>query len=293
MAKLNYLLKGLMLKNKDGSFSTQTARKNVLMQAANQLKDGGYKLSSPNSIRPKHVDFLLQKWKREGLSSGTIKNRMAHIRWWASKVGKSSMLPGTNDGSNQAIQLNIDKRSYISSISKARDLDEQKLSTISDPFIRASLELQKLFGLRREEAIKFTPSYAIRGDKIVLKGSWTKGGRPRSIPILTKEQKDLLERVSKLAAGGSLIHRNMNYKQQLARYERQTSTAKLDKMHGLRHRYAQERYFELSGNRCPHQGGLKQKDMTTEQREQDRLIRLKISAELGHAREEIVKTYIG
>jgi hypothetical protein len=38
------------------------------------------------------------------------------------------------------------------------------------------------FGLRREEAIKFSPSCADRGSRIVLKASTTKGGRPRADP---------------------------------------------------------------------------------------------------------------
>ena len=40
-----------------------------------------------------------------------------------------------------------------------------------------SLELQRAFGLRREEAMKFQPSYADQKDHITLKASWTKGGR--------------------------------------------------------------------------------------------------------------------
>ena len=43
-----------------------------------------------------------------------------------------------------------------------------------------SLELQQAFGLRREEAIKFIPSFADRGDHLVLKASWTKAaGKPK------------------------------------------------------------------------------------------------------------------
>jgi hypothetical protein len=50
-----------------------------------------------------------------------------------------------------------------------------------------SLRLQAAFGLRREESIKFRPDYADRSDHIILKGSWTKGGRERAIPITMPE----------------------------------------------------------------------------------------------------------
>lgn len=53
-------------------------------------------------------------------------------------------------------------------------------------------QLQAAFGLRREEVIKFQPSYADRGDRIALKGLWTKGGRERTVPITTTVQCDAL-----------------------------------------------------------------------------------------------------
>ena len=53
---------------------------------------------------------------------------------------------------------------------------------IRDTHVRMSLALQEAFGLRREEAIKFSP-YADKGDHLELKASCTKGGKARSIPI--------------------------------------------------------------------------------------------------------------
>jgi hypothetical protein len=40
------------------------------------------------------------------------------------------------------------------------------LDSVSDPYARVSLVLQQEFGLRREEAIKFQPSYADRTNHI-------------------------------------------------------------------------------------------------------------------------------
>ena len=61
-----------------------------------------------------------------------------------------------------------------------------------------SLELQQAFGLRREEAIKFIPDYADQGDHLVLKPSWTKGGKARVIPVRTAEQRAVLNRAHAL-----------------------------------------------------------------------------------------------
>jgi hypothetical protein len=90
-----------------------------------------------------------------------------------------------------------------------------------------SLELQQAFGLRREEAIKFQPSYANRGDHLELKDSWTKGGKARVVPVRTAEQRDVLDRTHRLAGLGSLIPSERSYRQQLRIYERHTVNAGL------------------------------------------------------------------
>jgi hypothetical protein len=47
-------------------------------------------------LKTKHVTELTKKWKTEGLATGTIKNRMAHIRWWAEKTNRTHLIP-SND----------------------------------------------------------------------------------------------------------------------------------------------------------------------------------------------------
>ena len=66
-----------------------------------------------------------------------------------------------------------------------------------------------------------------------------------------------------------------------------------NKGHGLRHQYAQERYKELTDKNCPVCGGKSQREMSKTERAIDKGARLKISAELGHSREQITSTYLG
>ena len=90
----------------------------------------------------------MDRWQAEGLSSGTIKNRLSHLRWWAEKVGKAGILPADN------AQFGIAERRYVTNISKARELGAG-FEQVTDTYVRMSLQLQAAFGLRREEAIKF------------------------------------------------------------------------------------------------------------------------------------------
>ena len=287
MKDLNYQLSKLCRDNRDGGFSTQATRSRLLDLIANQLQELGFRRMQPRSLKPKHVNALVAHWQDQGISVGTLKNRLSALRWWAKKVNKPSIIANDNT------VYGIGKREYVAKESKALKLDEKKLSGISDPYANLSIRLQAAFGLRREESIKFNPSYAMQDDHIRLKSSWTKGGRARTVPIRNDEQRQLLEKVKALAKGGSLIPAKSNYVQQLHRYERQLRSVGMSKLHGLRHAYAQQRYLELTGWKAPVAGGPASDSLTTDQRALDSKARAMISCELGHAREAISAVYLG
>lgn len=287
MKDLNYQLMKLCKANRDGSFSTQATRKRILNRIANQLHALGYKHMQAKSLKPKHVEALVSHWKDQGLSVGALKNLLSGLRWWAKHVGKDDMIPKDNDA------FDIGKRHQVCTESKAWELREAHLAKLSDEYVRLSLRLQAAFGLRREEAIKFRPNYAIKGDHIKLKASWTKGGRARTVPIRTDEQRQLLEAVRRIARGGALIPPDKNYIKQQNRYDRQVRTAGIRNPHGLRHAYAQRRYEELTGWKSPLAGGPATKSFTIEQRALNEGARETISRELGHDRASITRTYLG
>ena len=287
MKQLNYTLKQLCRNCREGSYATQRNRERILTQAANELYQMGYRGMQARSLKPKHIEALVWYWQEKDLSIGTIKNRMAAIRWWATKVNKRNVMANSNE------YYGIPDRRFVTNESKAKDLTESQLSKVKDIHVRMSLELQRAFGLRREEAMKFQPSYADQKDHVRLKASWTKGGKPRTIPVRTEAQRDVLDRARALAGFGSLIPPHRSYVQQLRVYEGNTLRAGLSNMHGLRHAYAQDRYEELIGWKCPAMGGPDSKSLTSEQRELDREARLTISQELGHEREQVTAAYLG
>ena len=287
MRDLNYQLKQLCRRNRDGGYATQRNRERLLSLIAGQLHALGFRNMSARSLKPKHVERLVSRWQAESLSVGTIKNRMTVLRWWARKVDRQNVIARQND------HYGIPERSFVSRESKAVRVDSQALDRVGDIHVRMSLELQQMFGLRREEAIKFQPSYADHDDRLVLKDSWTKGGKAREIPVRTAAQRELLDRAHRLAGRGSLIPGERNYRQQLRVYERHTANAGLSKLHGLRHAYAQARYEELTGWKPPAAGGRASKSLSGGERAIDREARLAISRELGHEREQITAVYLG
>ena len=286
MRDLNYDLKRLQAAHDDGSHGTRTARCYALAQIADTLHGLGFKGLRATGLRRKHVAALVREWKRQGCSIGTMKNRMAHVRWWAARIGRPGVVP-----SNGA--LGIANREYVTNEDKSVVLDPDKLALVKDAHVAMALRLEAEFGLRREEAIKFTPARDDRGDRIRLKGSTTKGGRPREVPVRNEAQRKLLDEARRLVGSGALIPPDRNYRQQLKIYESQTGDAGLYRMHGLRHGYALKRYEEITGWKAPAAGGPSQRSLTGARRRIDTEARRTIAAELGHGRQSVSAVYCG
>ena len=136
MKDLNYQLSKLCRDNRDGGFSTQATRSRILDLIANQLQTLGFRRMPSTSLKPKHIDALLAHWREQRISVGTLKNRLSALRWWAKKVNKPSIIAKDNS------VYGIGKRQYVAKQSKAQDLDEKKLSLISNEFVRLSIRLQ-------------------------------------------------------------------------------------------------------------------------------------------------------
>ncbi|OOR87520.1 integrase [Moraxella caviae] len=294
MNKLEYQILQICKRNRDGSQATQSNRRRILAMCTKQLADAGFKVNKINisDLKGRHIDALLNRWRSDGISTGAIKNRLSALRWLAEKVGDEGLVK-SND------VLGIEKRQYIKNEDKGVTLSDFDISQL-DKNTQLSLRLQAAFGLRRSEALKFQISYALGGyniqnaEKIRLKASWTKGGRYREVPIATDSQRQLLAEVASFCQANdwqSLIAPNLAYKEQLKCFEAQTSSIGLGNTHGLRHRYAQERYRRLSGMEPPVIAG--QRRLTASEREIDHKARMCLTEELGHGRKQITSQYLG
>ena len=187
MRALNYDLKQLCYRNRDGSFGTQADRMRILQLVADQLHEAGFKDLRATGLKPKHVESLARRWQAESLNAGTIKNRMAQLRWWAEKIDRKNVVAREN------ATYGIAERTLVSGVDKSRSLTTADLAKVTDPYTVLSLRLQAAFGLRRAESIKIQPAWADRGDRLALRPSWCKGGRSREIPIRTDVQQHLLD----------------------------------------------------------------------------------------------------
>ena len=268
--------------------------RHMLKRCIKDLHEQGYKVAHIKGLKPKHVHVLVEHWKKENKNPATIKNYMSKLRKLAILLDKPTLIKPSND------DYQITRRNYTPTYNKAiHNLDTSKCT---DPMIRLSLEAQALFGLRREESMKIIISEAWQGNCLKIKPSWTKGGIGRTLEITNQEQRQWLIKARKaIPSGHSLIPKDRTYKQHLRQYQSQTKRMGISKCHGLRHAYAQRRYFELSkmfdphgkGLHCPMEGGKRYRDMSAEEQAIDRRVRNILSREMGHSRRVITRVYCG
>jgi site-specific recombinase XerD len=275
-----------LFKSRQNSYATHYERRHILNRFAADLVSIGYGLRNIDGLKQKHILAIVKFWQEKGLAIATIKNRMAALRRLCEKINKKNLIPSN-------AQLNIGRRTYVPKRNRA--IFNPDFSMIRNKHVRVSLELQRVFGLRREECLKIKPHLADKDNRLELLPTWYKGGRSRIIPIRTDEQRYWLEQVKLVAGkfGDSLIPQEKNYIQHRYIYEKQVSRAGLKNLHGLRHAYAQQRYKELTGWEAPINGGPKSRELTPEQKEIDYQARMILSGELGHGREQITVNYCG
>lgn len=286
MDALAFDLKKLAGQDRTGSRQTQADRHRMLQSMARDLKNSGFRLPSAQSLKPKHIEGLVLNWKGQGIKAGVIKNRMATLRWWARNVNKASVVKRSND------DYGIERRS-TSDTNKAQRLNLDKANNLPCKRMQLAVRMSAAFGLRVEEALKFSPRLADKGDKIALKPSWTKGGRYREIPIHSDRHRALLDEVRAEVGDSSLIPPDKSYIAHRKAFEHQTLKAGMTNLHGLRHNYAQWRYKALAGFACAKAGGKDPKTLTAAEKLADKDARLTVAEELGHSRIDVTKAYLG
>jgi len=94
--QLHFDLLRLLEDDRRGSHATRRARRFVLAQAAETLHSLGYRGLRARGFKGRHVDALVAEWRRQGLSDGTVKNRLAHLRWLARRIGKPGIVRRDN-----------------------------------------------------------------------------------------------------------------------------------------------------------------------------------------------------
>lgn len=249
------------ISNKALSIKTQDRRATALCKAFTELRENGYALQTPWSLKHKHIKFLVTHWVACKQSGGTIENKLTYLRALANWMAKPNLVGTLADYVDRREHGLV--RSYIATEDKsweAHGIDAAaKIEEIARtcPYTAVQLKLQAAFGLRVEESFMLRPAEAARNPQTLAVTRGTKGGRPREVPIEAKL--DILEEAARLSNGftGSTVPADRTLKQWRDWYyyvlDKHGVTRKGLGVtsHGLRHGFLQSLYARVAGVPAP------------------------------------------
>lgn len=156
------------------------------------------------------------------------------------------------------------------------------------------LDLAREFGLRAKEASLINARESLdqaRNNGFIQVENGTKGGRERTVPIVSESQIKALEKAVQVQGNArSLVPASQTWVQWQRGGLREAREALqrhgIARIHELRAAYAAERYQTFSGQPIPLHGG-------DPNHPKDRGARLQVAVELGHGRIDVVSAYIG
>lgn len=311
MMSFAYQVTTLVKHNREKGGTSHNNRMCIL-KTFGEIVEKDFKLKKLENLKQKHILHVIEKWKAE-VQVSTLKNRVSAIRWLCEKLGKAPILPR----SNADIILNIPNREIDYNTDKGWNPSPDLKSSLPETQ-KLHVEMMREFGMRFQEAAKFRPSENIHDDKIsIIYG--TKGGRERDLEFkhekglgqkremsITPVQREVLAKLKAFCEKNNVesLSRTCDKYKQFEHATRHIYKAAgmtkegIGTPHGLRHRYAQDRYAEMTGWKAPANMEEKEriafrKAMTPEQKELDRAVRLHLSGELGHGRSQVTSNYVG
>ena len=249
--------------NAGGSHKTQQERVATLRRFYRYLQDHNIQIKHLDHIKSKHIQgFIAERKTQAGV--GTLQNEMSHIREVLRQGGRHQLASSDLIG-NQA--LGIDKRSREGTKTACpRDKYQQAYTAAKakNPRMAAVMQLQRTFGLRRQEAIRAGKSLKTwqkaieQGHPTVRLSYGAKGGRPRDILILDRDQALLAvkEALSVMQDGRLLPGELKEAKNDYSHAAAEAGLTGEHSTHSLRYAWAQDCFNALQQQGYPKEEAL-------------------------------------
>jgi hypothetical protein len=246
-----------------GSHKTQQERVATIRRFYRYLQDHNIQIKHIDHIKCKHIQgFIAERKTQAGV--GTLQNEMSHLRKILEKSGRHK-LALSEVLSNKA--LGIDGRSREGTKTACPQAKYQRAYTAAkakDPRVAAVMQLQRTFGLRRQEAIRAGKSLKTwqkaieQGQNTVRLSYGAKGGRPRDILILDRAQALLAvkEALSVMQDGRLLPGELKAAKNDYAHAAAEAGLKGEHSTHSLRYAWAQECFKTLQSQGYPKEEAL-------------------------------------
>lgn len=287
---------------RDCSPKTRLERRNNLRRVFAELYVLGYRLSTPTSLKQKHVQALAEHWKLKKLSAKTILGLLSNLREFCRWINKHGLVGDIEDYYGA-------REEFVLQTAAAKDLSwESRGIELCSLFERASqldrrfeifLRLMRFFGLRVKEAIEFRPWLATAMDDDYLQVTHgTKGGKPRLVKIRNDFQRQVLIAAKEIVGpevNSRLRWPDKTWKQAqshfyyLMRCFGATKKSLEVTAHGLRHEFLQGEYEIYAG--VP--AAIKGTGALPGAKKDHQRATLAVSLQAGHFRPTISAGYCG
>lgn len=279
------------------AYATQRYRAEVLKKGFADLREMGYKLKAVQGFRGKHMQALAKQWEAQGLSASTLSNRISVFKTLSGWLGKQGMILSPEHYVTKKTVVRRTLRATESRTWSSQGVSvSEKIEAVRRD-CRASgdaLSLQHRFGLRSKESLLIKPHLADKGAYLLVEHG-TKGGRMRTVPITTPDQRTLLDQIKEHTGHtASLVPSDKRYSQFRDHYyyvlqKHGISRKEGITAHGLRHEHLNNLYRETTGQASKIEGGQLHK----QDRDLDKRGRLIVAERAGHSREDIAAAYLG
>lgn len=322
---------GHAVRNKDISFNTQQARRQGLFRIFGLLRTLGFHVA-PRNLSSRHIEALMAYWTarpnisprsapggvllispKVPYSAAYIQQQMSFLRVFSGWIKKNGIV---RPADRYVEDVSLVRRSYSAVVDKGWDGNGvdvlQKIEEVRaiDRNVAIQLQMMISFGLRRKEAVMFSPSeaevpaHALPGDHppgeryiafLRIKRG-TKGGRLRFAAVRTDAQRWALQEACEyVSARHAHIGRpGLTLKQSLDLFSNVVRQVGLTKKelgvtpHGLRHQFAGDLYFDIAKVKAPVQDGESLVDAAAMRDAYQQVAR-----QLGHNRPQISNAYLG
>jgi integrase len=282
------------------SIATHKAYKEHLSGTIKGLRALNINIVNLDELTTKQLRILFHEYEKMGRSASWMANVNTALRRFGIWIGKPELCPVlgqmvTSSASAKRVYSALTAKDWGQS-GVDLELAIQRLEEMCE-ITGLQLRLADAFGVRMQEFImlRVHRSLKIPGYLEVLDG--TKGGRRRSVPIETDEQRELIERAKVIAdqnpkgllmaQPGRSLRQAIYHAYYLLKKVGITKAVMGVTPHGLRHGYACRIYKQLTGEDAPVMGGGLVDPITHKWAIEE------ITSRLGHSRKDIVTAYIG
>jgi integrase len=286
------------------SFETKEDRLLMAQRVPKDLKAEGFRLERLSSLSYRHVSRLVDRWQARGMAASTLVVNLSTLRAILTTVGMRRIVPAVATFERYPGELSRQSSATVAKGWIAKGVDPtEAFERVKRKCVHSwhVLRMCAAFGLRAQEGLCARPARMYRDSTLYVEDG-TKGGRPRIVPVLTDDQREVLRAAIEFATSrackkGTLTRRGYTAEQDEGHFYYVLSSCGITAkglgvtVHGLRHDYLTTRFEQVSGVPAPVVGGMTSvaglpKDVLREAQQM-------VSHEAGHARRSISTAYLG